>query len=216
MKTIITVVAVILSFQIFAKNGAQVPETQSVSKYTKILQSFKEMYENKHFEKHLFDMSGGYLQTSVSSNEDNMPLNFFVEYNNMWWFSVIEKIVVPVVGYDPENDAGFIALDIYYDQDHILRASQYVKFKEDKISYIRTYASPEFFSGDDPLIKLDAYGNEIWLTTGYGLKYSAEAALLFFESPKGKSFAIHAKTEAAVKSIKENLAKYLYSHRSKT
>ena len=39
---------------------------------------------------------------------------------------------------------------------------------------------------------------------------STKAALLFFESPVGKSFATSPKTEASVKTIKKQLKNYLY------
>jgi len=181
---------------------------EAIQSHMKLLRAFKNMYENKHFKKEIFNTETGYLQTSIS-NEDKMPLNFFVEYNNMWWFSIIDKVIVPAIGYDYENDTGFIALDIYYDKTHILRATQLVKFHSNKINYLRTYASPTFFSEDDPLIKLDSYGNQIWLETGYDLNYSAKAALLFFSSPVGKSFISNQKTEASVEKIEENLKKFL-------
>lgn len=186
-------------------------ETPPLKSTMGILEQFKVMYEHKHLDQNLFDISDGYLQTSVSSNEEKMPLDFFCEYNNMWWFSIIDKIVVPSIGYDIDNQAGFIVLDIYYDQNHIFRGIQFVKFKDGKISYIRTYASPEFFTQNDPLVQLDRYGNEIWLTTGYDLNYSAKAAALFFESPKGQMFATNNKTRSAVKKIKKNLTVYLNS-----
>ncbi len=121
-------------------------------------------------------------------------------------FSIINKVIVPSIGYDYENNTGFIVLNIYYDDNHILRATQYVKFNEDmKIIYIETFGSPTFFSENNPLVKLDSYGNQIWLTTGYDLTYSTKAALLFFDSPIGKYFATEPKTEKAVKTIKEQL-----------
>ena len=175
-----------------------------------LMSSFKEMYENKHFKKAFFDEKG-YLKTFIGNNNDNMPLDFFVDYNNMWWFSIIDKVVVPATGYDPLTNTGFIVLDIYYDTNRILRAMQYVKFNNNKISNIYTYASPTFFSAnsDSPLVHLDSFGNEIWLTTGYSIDYSVKAALFFFESPKGKSFATSPKTKASVKTIKKQLKNYL-------
>ena len=179
--------------------------------FLSLMSSFKEMYENKPFEEAFFDEKG-YLQTSVGNNNDKMPLDFFVAYNNMWWFPIIDKVVVPTTGYDPLTKTGFIVLDIYYYTKRILRAMQFVKFNKNKISYIATYASPTFWSANDdsPLVHLDSFGNEIWLTTGYSLDYSTKAALLFFESPLGKSFATSPKTEASVKTIEKQLKNYLY------
>lgn len=184
---------------------------RDIKTHMKILSEFRRMYENKHFEKYLFDIKNGYLQTSISGNENKMPLNFFVEYNNMWWFAIIDKVVVPAIGYDYENNTGFIVLNIYYDKTHILRGTQYITFNGNKINYIRTYGSPTFFTEnlDAPRVKLDSYGNQIWLTTGYDLTYSAKAALLFFDSPVGKSFISETKTEKSVKRIKQNLKEFL-------
>lgn len=184
---------------------------QSIKEHMELLHEFKNMYINKHFDKYLFDTKDGYLQTSLS-NDNKMSLNYFVEYNNMWWFPIIYKVIVPAIGYDYENNTGFIVLDIYYDNNHILRGTQYIKFHGDKIVYLRTYGSPTFFSEKNPLIKLDSYGNQIWLATGYDLDYSAKAALLFFDSPIGRSFSTNSVTKEAVKKIELNLKNYLHSH----
>lgn len=201
-----------ISHRSFANSGPNQPLSdktqQAIQSRMSILRAFKSMYEAKFFKKELFDIEKGFLQTSLS-NEDKMPLNFFVEYNNMWWFSIIDKVIVPSIGYDYENDTGFIALEIYYDDSHILRGTQLIKFVGNKINYLRTYASPTFFSEDDVLIKLDNFGNQIWLETGYDLNYSANAALLFFKSPVGKSFVENTKTKSPIEKIERNLKGFL-------
>lgn len=173
-----------------------------------LLTEFKKMYEKKQFEPYLFDLNSGYLQT-VFSDQDKMPLNFFVEYNNQWWFPIPKEIIVPSISYDDETQSGAIFLDIYYNDKDILRAVQYVKFKSNKIHYIRTYTSPDFFLRNDMRIQLDKYGNDLWLKTGYDLDYSEQVALHFFDSPKGKSFAKHEITRPIVRAIKKNINDYL-------
>ena len=168
------------------------------------------MYEAKHLEANIFDLESGYLQTSVGSNSNKMPLSYFVTYNNTWWMPIIYKIKVPSISYNPRTETGFIILNIYYDQTHIFRGMQYTKFKGDKIDYIRTYASPVFFTANssDPKVRLDGYGNSIWLQSGYDLNYSMKAAQLFFKSPVGRNFSKNNQTKEAVKAIKENIIKY--------
>jgi len=53
---------------------------------------------------------------------------------------------------------------------------QYFKFTDTKINYIRTYGSPTFFAANDndPGVKLDLSGNDIFLCTGYDLDYSVK------------------------------------------
>ncbi|MFX8864353.1 hypothetical protein ABTM79_19620, partial [Acinetobacter baumannii] len=81
-----------------------------------------------------------------------------------------------------------------------------IGFQGNRISRIKTYASGSFFSKDTPLVRLDAYGNAIWLDTGYDLKVSAEAADVFLRTPKGQLFAEQEPTRSAVMRIKNNLA----------
>lgn len=188
--------------------GLSTQEQQATVQHMKLLSELKSMYMNKHFSNYLFDTKNGYLQTSLSS-EDKMPMQFFIDYNNMWWFSVIDKVEVPAIAYDYENNTGFIALNIYYDGKYILRGTQLVKFNGDKINYIRTYASSTFFSTPDPLVQLDSAGNSFFLDTGYGLPYSAEAAQLYFQSPHGLAFAEDPVTAPAVKRLKVSLQNYL-------
>ena len=133
-----------------------------------------------------------------------MPLRFFVEYNNAWWFEIVTAVVVPAAGYDVESDTGFIVLDIHY-QDDVLRAMQHVHFGAHSINRIRTYASSTFFSLPRPLIELDRHGNELWLESGYHLRPSAEAAREFLDSATGRGFAAAEPTATPVARIRRNL-----------
>jgi hypothetical protein len=169
-----------------------------------ILRRFREMYRSCRFKIDLFDPDDGYLQTTLS-DEDRMSLRFFVEYNNAWWFAIIDGVDVPSIGYDAETDTGSIVLDIRYGDDHLL-AMQHIHFGSDRIVRLRTYASNSFFSRSNPLVRLDAHGNAIWLETGYDLKNSAEAAEVFLRSPKGLRFAEGAPTRSAISRIRANLA----------
>src|ERR1700722_19942761 len=169
-----------------------------------ILGQFREMYQARHFGSHLFDCADGYLQTTLS-DDDHMPLRFFVEYNNAWWFEIISGVTVPSIAYDEESDAGSIVLDISYGDD-TLRAMQHIRFGDQQINKIRTYASPVFFSRPNPLVELDRHGNSIWLETGYDLETSSAAAEVFLSPPRGVFFAEHPATESAVARIRSNLA----------
>ncbi|WP_247198051.1 hypothetical protein [Ancylobacter koreensis] len=66
---------------------------------------------------------------------------------------------------------------------------QHVDFEGDRILRLQTYASNGFFGKAAPLVRLDAYGNAIWLETGYDLKISAEAAEVFLRTPTGRLFS---------------------------
>jgi hypothetical protein len=167
------------------------------------MEAFADMYRAKSFDPSGFDYDG-YLQTTLS-DESHMPLEFFVEYNNVWWYAIISGVEVPMVAYDSENDSGSIVLDISYQGD-LLRAMQHVHFSGDRIDRIRTYASGTFFSGSNPLVQLDRHGNTIWLETGYDLSTSARAAGVFLDTPRGREFAENPATAAAVAQIRENLA----------
>ncbi|MBA4789011.1 MAG: hypothetical protein H2042_04860 [Rhizobiales bacterium] len=179
-------------------------ETDHSGARIEMLRRFREMYRNCHFDMDLFDADQGYLQTTLS-DENRMPLRFFVEYNNAWWFAIIDGVDVPSIGYDAETGTGSIVLDIRYGDDHLL-AMQHVHFDGDKIVRIRTYASNSFFAKTSPLVRLDAYGNAIWLETGYDLKTSTQAAEVFLRTPKGVRFGAEEPTRAAVARIKANLA----------
>jgi hypothetical protein len=189
-------------------------ETVTSEERRDVLRAFKAMYEAKRFERHLFDTDLGYLQTTLS-NDARMPLDFFVEYNNRWWFPLLSRVAVPCIGYDPETDTGAIVLAIHYTETDVLHAAQYVEFGGDKIHYIRTYASPTFFDRDHDLIRLDRFGNTIWLSTGYDLHYSAKAALLFFDSPVGQAFARNQTTRRVVEEIVGQVTELLASRRGK-
>ena len=113
-----------------------------------LLDRFRAMYVGKQFEASAFDLDGGYLQTTLA-DDARMPLRFFVEYNNAWWFAVISGVEVPMTSYDPVSDSGAIVLDIDYEGE-TLRAMQHVHFGDGVINRIRTYASGAFFDRPDP------------------------------------------------------------------
>jgi hypothetical protein len=179
--------------------------TDRIDERRGILRAFKAMYEAKRFEHRLFDTEAGFLQTTLSG-DDRMPLTFFVEYNNRWWFPLLDCVEVPCIAYDPDTDTGVIVLAIFYTDTEILHATQHLEFRGDRIGYIRTYASADFFSRPNDLIRLDRFGNAIWLSTGYDLAYSTKAALLFLDSPVGRAFARNEATSRAVDEIRRNLA----------
>lgn len=203
------IIYILISCIIF--QAAQANNSDLTESRINTMKKFAQMYRNKQFETNIFDTKSGYLQTSVGGNSDKMPLIFFIKYNNIWWFPILYKINVPSVGYNAKTETGFIILNIYYDPKHIFRGMQYTKFNGHKINYIRTYASPTFFENnqEDAKIKLDSYGNSIWLQTGYNLKYSARAADLFFKSPVGMKFSNDLSTKKSVQIIKYNLSKFL-------
>ncbi|MFF2051157.1 hypothetical protein ACFVU2_06095 [Leifsonia sp. NPDC058194] len=164
---------------------------------------FAEMYRARHFDVGLFELERGYLQTTLS-DDARMPLRFFVEYNNAWWFEIITAVEVPTAAYDPASGSGFIVLDIHYDDD-VLRAAQHVHFDGEKISRIRTYASSTFFSTPTQRVRLDQQGNAIWLETGYDLAASTSEARRFLSSAVGREFARSEPTAGAVARIEANL-----------
>jgi hypothetical protein len=168
-----------------------------------LMSAFAQSYRDRHFLEAHYDLDAGYLQTTLS-DDSQMPLRFFVEYNNAWWFEIVTAVGVPAVGYDPDSDTGFIVLDIEYETD-VLRAMQHVHFGEDVINRIRTYASATFFSRPRPLVELDRHGNEFWLETGYHLRPSAEAAAEFLDSELGKRFAATEPTATSIARIRTNL-----------
>ncbi|MGU3492952.1 hypothetical protein ACLBXM_02820 [Xanthobacteraceae bacterium A53D] len=173
-------------------------------KRLEMLSRFRKMYVDRHFDLDLFDADTGYLKTTLA-DASHMSLRFFVEYNNVWWFAIIDGVEVPSIGYDAETDTGSIVLDIRYGNEHLL-AMQHVHFQGDRIARLQTYASNSFFSRATPLVRLDAYGNAIWLETGYDLKVSAEAAEVFLRTPAGLAFSQTEPTSAAIGRIKSNLA----------
>jgi hypothetical protein len=169
-----------------------------------MLRRFRDMYRNCHFDIDLFDADDGYLQTTLA-DADRMSLRFFVEYNNAWWFAIISSVDVPSISYDAETDTGSIVLDIRYRDEHLL-AMQHIHFSDHRIVRLQTYASNSFFAKGSPLVRLDAYGNAIWLETGYDLKVSTEAAEVFLRTPKGRHFAEQEQTGPAIVRIADNLA----------
>lgn len=168
-----------------------------------LLNAFAQSYRDRRFLPEHYDLGDGYLQTTLS-DDSRMPLEFFVEYNNAWWFEIVTAVDVPAVGYDPSSDSGFIVLDISYDAD-VLRAMQHVHFGDGVINRIRTHASNTFFSGPRPLVELDRYGNGCWLETGYHLRPSAEAAREFLASDIGEQFAAAEPTAGPILRIRRNL-----------
>ena len=111
------------------------------------------MYRARHFDADAFDLDAGYLQTTLS-DDARMPLPFFVEYDDAWWFEIVTAVEVPTAAYDEASESSFIVLDIHY-EDALLRAAQHVHFAGDQIEQIRTYASSTFFSTPTPLVELD-------------------------------------------------------------
>jgi hypothetical protein len=168
-----------------------------------LMRAFAQSYRDRHFLPEHYDLTSGYLQTTLS-DDSRMPLEFFVEYNNSWWFEIVTAVQVPSVGYDPDSDSGFIVLDIAYDTD-VLRAMQHVHFGDGVINRIRTYASNTFFAGTRPLVQLDRYGNGFWLETGYHLRPSAIAAREFLASDTGQRFAASDPTAGPIQRIRRNL-----------
>jgi hypothetical protein len=168
------------------------------------MERFATMYRDRHFEADGFDLDAGYLQTTLS-DEARMPLRFFVEYNNAWWFEIVTAVEVPTAAYDPASESGFIVLDIHYGEE-LLRAAQHVHFDGERIARIRTYAAGAFFLTPTPLVELDRHGNSVWLETGYDLATSAAAAELFLGSPIGRGFAEREPTAAPIARIERNLA----------
>ncbi|MBB3773867.1 hypothetical protein FHS55_004512 [Angulomicrobium tetraedrale] len=180
------------------------PHCERAEKRVEILRRFRKMYVDRHFGLDLFAADTGYLKTTLA-DANRMSLRFFVEYNNVWWFAIIDGVEVPSIGYDAETDTGSIVLDIRYGNEHLL-AMQHIGFQGDRISRLQTYASNSFFGKDTPLVRLDAYGNAIWLETGYDLKISAEAAEVFLRTPTGRFFSENEPTSSAIVRIKNNLA----------
>lgn len=64
------------------------------------MERFGAMYRARHFDADGFDLDGGYLQTTLS-DEARMPLRFFVEYNNVWWFKIVTAVAVPTAATRP-------------------------------------------------------------------------------------------------------------------
>ncbi|MFF0817565.1 hypothetical protein ACFYVR_20715 [Rhodococcus sp. NPDC003318] len=172
-----------------------------------LMRAFAQSYRDRQFLAEHYDLADGYLQTTLS-DDSRMPLTFFVEYNNAWWFEIVTAVAVPAVGYDPDSDTGFIVLDIEYDTD-VLRAMQHVHFGGDVINRIRTYAAGAFFTLPRPLVELDSHGNRFWLETGYHLRPSAEAARDFLDSESGRRFADDEPTATPVSRIRRNLDELL-------
>jgi hypothetical protein len=168
-----------------------------------LMRAFAESYRDRHFEDTHYDLTDGFLQTTLSDDR-RMPLRFFIDYNNAWWFEIVTAVDVPAAGYDPDSDSGFIVLDIRYDTE-TLRAMQHVYFSAVAINRIRTYASGTFFAKSHPLVELDRFGNGIWLETGYHLRDSTLAATEFLDSACGKEFAAHEPTAGPVARIRRNL-----------
>jgi hypothetical protein len=168
------------------------------------MERFAAMYRARRFDLGAFELDDGYLQTTLS-DDSRMPLRFFVEYNNAWWFEIVTAVEVPTAAYDPISESGFIVLNIFYGND-VLRAAQHVHFVGEKVSRIRTYASSTFFSGQNPLVRLDRHGNAIWLETGYDLAASTAAARLFVDSSDGREFAHSEATAGVIAQIGKNLA----------
>jgi hypothetical protein len=51
-----------------------------------------------------------------------MPLRFFVEYNNVWWFEIVTAVEVPTPAYDPASESGFI-ISVWLETGYVLATS---------------------------------------------------------------------------------------------
>ena len=174
-----------------------------------IAQEFKQMYETKHFVKERFDPTG-FLQTDLTElghDEAKMPLPFFVDYNNAWWFEIIDGVEVPELRYDEASGEGYIQLEICYDGNRMLHASQTFSVVADRIVRIRTTAPPNFFTDnrDSELVDLDTFGNQIWLDPAYDFAQSVKAARKFLASPEAQKFQQNPKTRPCLERILANL-----------
>lgn len=185
-----------------------------------VLSEFGRQYESKHFQENIFDTNAGYLQTDVEGNDDEMPLQFFIDYNNIWWFSLLSRIEVYHTSYSESSSSGCICFDIYYgtreDESRVLRATQYVRFStHGMIEYIRTFGSPQFWSSNPhPAVKLDALGNHVWLGSGYSMDYSTRASqLLLADGPVISTLEKSPDLAKQISLIRERLAYYV-EHRS--
>lgn len=177
-----------------------------------IAQEFQKMYETKHFVSERFDPNG-FLQTDLTElghDQAKMPLPFFVDYNNAWWFEIIDGVEVPELRFDPANGEGYIQLEIRYDGDRMLHASQTFTVVDDRIVRIRTTAPPDFFTNnrDSELVDLDTYGNQIWLDPAYDFQKSVAAAQRFLASPEAAKFHSNPKTQPSLQRIQANLQKH--------
>ena len=151
------------------------------------LHALRDAYQAKHFEEDIFDLDGGYLQTRVENNDDRMPLQFFVDYNNIWWFELLHSVEVYHTSFDLDTGTGAIAFAITYgdaqNQVAAIHGMQFLRFDAaGGIAYIRTFANPNFWvETPHPVVQLDAFGNHIWLGTGYDLDRSVASAIAFLD-----------------------------------
>ena len=184
------------------------------------IQALRDAYQAKHFAEDIFDLDVGYLQTSVENNDDRMPLQFFVDYNNIWWFELLHSVEVYHTSIDAETGTGAIAFAITYGDEQTqvdaIHGMQYLRFNEaGKIAYIRTFANPNFWvEHTNPVVQLDAFGNHIWHGTGYALDSSAASAIAFLDdSADAERFRQHAGLAAQMDRIRRNLD-YYAAHKS--
>ncbi|MCR9085530.1 MAG: hypothetical protein NXH97_02165 [Rhodobacteraceae bacterium] len=184
------------------------------------LNALRDAYQAKHFGEDIFDLDVGYLQTSVENNDDRMPLQFFVDYNNIWWFELLHSVDVYHTSLNPETGTGAVAFAITYGDAHApvdaIHGMQFLRFNEaGKIAYIRTFANPNFWvKNPNPVVQLDAFGNHIWLGTGYYLDSSAASAIAFLDdSADAERFRQHAGLDAQMGRIRRNLD-YYAAHKS--
>ncbi|MEM8957079.1 MAG: hypothetical protein AAGC86_04605 [Pseudomonadota bacterium] len=152
------------------------------------LHALRDAYQAKHFAEDIFDLDRGYLQTSVENNDDRMPLQFFVDYNNIWWFELLHSVEVYHTSIDAETGTGAIAFAVRYGDAQstvdAIHGMQFLRFDAaGRIAYIRTFANPSFWvDNPHPVVQLDALGNHIWLGTGYDLNRSVAAAMTFLDN----------------------------------
>jgi len=183
------------------------------------LQALCDAYEAKHFPEDLFDRDSGYLQTSVENNDDRMPLQFFVDYNNIWWFPLLQKVEVYHSSLDLGSKTGAIAFSVQYGDARsvadIVHGMQFLRFNGvGQISYIRTFANPNFWvENPHPSVQLDAIGNHIWLGSGYRMEQCAKAAIEFLdENPEAEAFRVLDRLSPQLQQIRRNLDHYQAHH----
>lgn len=182
---------------------------------SRTLQTLCDAYEAKHFSEDIFDLDAGFLQTSVENNDDRMPLKFFVDYNNIWWFPLLRAVEVYHSSIDDASGSGSIAFTVQYGDARsvadTIHGMQYLRFNEfGQISYIRTFANPSFWiDNPHPSVQLDAIGNHIWLGSGYRMDRSVQMAIEFLdESPEAATFRELDRLKPQIAQIRKNLDFY--------
>ncbi|WP_328310126.1 hypothetical protein [Actinomycetospora sp. NBC_00405] len=165
---------------------------------------FAETYREKRFDPAHYELDDGHLQTTLS-DDSRMPLRFFVEYDNAWWFEIVTAVDVPprrrpgqrlglhrprhpLRGRPPAGRAAR-ALRRIVDQPH-LRGGRVLR--------------PITATG-----RARRNGNRFWPETGYHPRESALAAQAFLGGATGREFVAREPTAAPVMRIRANLDELL-------